>query len=152
MMGLAAAGAPAVVGKGHAGWWAKGPLGRMITGNIGRLMVLRSELNVTDQQREKIKAVVVAHKSEILAEAKAIVQKRRALRHAVLTERPDEAAIRKGADELGHEIGNAAVLAAKIKDQVAPLLSGEQKELVKKCIADCEKSVDRFFEEAARPR
>lgn len=41
MMGLAVAGSPALVGK-HEGRLANTPLGRMVTGNFGRLMVLRS--------------------------------------------------------------------------------------------------------------
>jgi Spy/CpxP family protein refolding chaperone len=147
MMGLAVAGSPALVGK-HEGRLANTPLGRMVTGNFGRLMVLRSEVNLTDEQRDKVKGVVKAHKSEILTEAKAVAEHRRALRNAVLTEKPDEAAIRKAAEDLGREIGNAAVLAAKIKGEVAPVLTGRQKELVKQCIADCEKAADRFFEEA----
>lgn len=151
MMGVAAAGTPAFVGA-HGGCFAKGPLGRMISGNLGRLMVLRSEVNLTDAQREKIKAVVVAHKPEILAEAKAVVEKRSALRNAVLTETPDEKAIRKAAEELGREIGNAAVLAAKVKGEVAPMLTDEQKALIKTCIADCDKAVGRFFEEAGKAK
>jgi len=124
----------------------------MILGNLGRLMVLRSEVNLTDQQREKIKEVVTAHKSEILTEAKAVVEKRTVLRNAVLTEKPDEAAIRKAAEDLGREIGNAAVLAAKVKGEVAPVLTDDQKALIKTCIADCDKAVGRFFEEAGKAK
>ena len=151
MIGLAAAGTPAFMGKGP-GCLAKTPLGKMISGNLGRLMVLRAEINLTDEQREKIKGVVAAHKTEILAEAKTVAERRRALRGAVLSEKPDEAAIRKAADDLGREIGNAAVLAAKIKGEVAPTLTAEQKDLVKKCIADCEKAADRFFEESGKAK
>ncbi len=149
MIGVAAVGAPAFMGYG-AGRLANTPLGKLVTGNLGRLMVLRSEVNLTDGQRDKIRGVVVAHKAEIVAEAKAISMHRRALRNAVLSEKPDEAAIRAAAESLGREIGNAAVLAAKVKGEVAPVLSAEQKELIRKCIADCEKAADRFFEDAGK--
>jgi hypothetical protein len=46
-----------------AGRWpgANTPLGRMISGNLGRLMVLRSELNLSDEQRSQVRDVLVRH-------------------------------------------------------------------------------------------
>lgn len=129
---------------------AQCPLGRLILGNLGRLMVLRSELNVTDQQRQQIVETLKAHKSEIAREAEQVWRKRNALRDAVTADAPNEKAIRKAADELGAAIGDAAVVAAKIRGEVAPVLTDDQKELIEKCHADCSDAVERFFAEATK--
>lgn len=124
------------------------PLGRLLSGHLGRLLVLRSEMNVTDEQRQKIKGVVVEHKGEIAKAAKGVWEKRTALRDAVLGGEADEAAIRRAADELGKAIGDAAVLGSKIRGQVAPILTDRQKELIKECRADCQTATEKFFQEA----
>ena len=40
------------------------PLGRFVSGQIGHLLVLRSKLNVTAEQREQIVAIVQSHRAE----------------------------------------------------------------------------------------
>ena len=124
------------------------PLGRLITGDIGRLMTLRSEANVTDEQRQKVRAVLASHKAEIGEAAKDLVAKRRALREAVKTETPDEAAIRKAGEDLGRSIGNASVLGAKVRGELRPVFTQQQIETFKKFSGDHEASVDRWLGEA----
>lgn len=124
---------------------AQSPVGRLILGNLGRLMVLRSELDVTDQQRDEIRQALSAHKSEIVAEAKSVWQKRTALRAAVTAEKPDEKAIRQAADELGAAIGDAAVLAARIRGEVAPVFTDAQKAKIRTCRQECNDAVDQLF-------
>jgi len=129
---------------------ANTPLGRLIVGTIGRLLVLRSELNVTDEQRAKIREVLVGHKPEIAKEVKAVWVKRNALRDLVLSGKGDEAAIRQAADELGKAIGDAAVLGAKIRGEVAPILTDEQRELIKKFRQDNDQAATTFFQKATK--
>lgn len=137
-----------------AGRWpgANTPLGRMISGNLGRLMVLRSELNLSDEQRSQVRDVLVRHRSEIASTVQAVRAKRLALRDAVLAESADEAAIRAAAAELGEQIGNAAVKASKLKAQVAPILTDEQRTLIVEFMADRDQAIDRFLEQAAAKR
>jgi Spy/CpxP family protein refolding chaperone len=134
-----------------AGRWpgVNTPLGRMITGNLGRLMVLRSELNLSDEQRSQVRDVLVRHRSEIASTVQAVRAKRLVLRDAVLAESADEAAIRAAAAELGEQIGDAAVKASKLKAQVAPILTDEQRTLIVEFLADRDEAVDRFLEQAA---
>lgn len=132
-----------------AGWRTNTPLGRLISGNVGRLMVLRSELKITDEQREQIGAVLKQHKPKMLEVGKEVWQQRTKLRDAVLAEKPDEAAIRKAADELGKAIGNAAVLGAAIAAEVRPILTAEQIERLQAFRGDRHEAVADFFEEAA---
>ncbi len=71
--GLGAAAAPRMLGHDGAR-----PLRMFLQGQIGRMMTLRSELDVTSEQRDAIKKIVDGHRSEIVAVAKPIVEKRRA--------------------------------------------------------------------------
>ncbi len=107
------------------------PLGRLIVGNIGRLLVLRSELNMTDDQRKSIAAEIKGHKNEIKPVAKEVFEKRQALREAVINKPGDEKAIMAAANDLGKAIGNAAVLTSKVVSKVKPVFSPEQQERIK---------------------
>ena len=149
LVGVIGTGALAAGGKTGfgSGKWADGPLGKLLGGQIGRMMVLRSELNVTDEQKEKIHAIIAGKKKEILPVAKGVWAKRVALRDAVLADKPDEAAIRKAADELGKAIGDAAVLGAKVVGEVKPVLTAEQRERIKKFHDECESATEKFFVE-----
>jgi Spy/CpxP family protein refolding chaperone len=111
-------------------------------------MVLRSELNLTDAQKAKIKDTVAAKKPEIARVAQGVWEKRTALADAVLADRPDEQAIRKAADELGKAIGDAAVLASKVAGEVKPVLGSEQWDMIQKCRRDCRAATAKFFQQA----
>lgn len=119
LVGTAVLTAPPIAGavaKSEHGRRAGGPLGRLISGHVGRLIVLRSELNLTDEQKAKVKETVVAKKPEIAKVAQGVWEKRTVLVDAVLADQPDEQTIRKAADDLGKAIGDAAVLASKVAE------------------------------------
>ncbi len=107
------------------------PLAGLIMGNIGRVLVLGSELNISAEQRKKIAAEVKSHKDEIRPVAKEISEKRMALRDAVLNKPGDRQAIMAAANDLGKAIGDAAVLASKVIAKVKPVLTSEQQERIK---------------------
>lgn len=107
------------------------PLAGLIMGNIGRFLVLGSELNISAEQRKKIAAEVKSHKDEIRPVAKEISEKRMALRDAVLNKPGDRQAIMAAANDLGKAIGDAAVLASKVIAKVKPVLTSEQQERIK---------------------
>ena len=111
--------------------FASRPLARLIMGNIGRFLVLRSELNITDEQRKKIAAEIKSHKDEIGPIANEVFAKRQALRDAVLNKPGDQQAIMAAANDLGKAIGDAALLASKVVAQVKPMLTPEQQERIK---------------------
>jgi Spy/CpxP family protein refolding chaperone len=113
-----AAGAATAPGSAVPQRLADTRLGKLVMGRIGRGMVLRSELDLTDAQRDAIKQTLQSHKKEIKQAVQPVVEKRRALREAVLADKPDDAAIRKSAIELGSAIGDAGVTLAKIKSEV----------------------------------
>lgn len=116
------------------------PIARLITGNIGRLLVLRSELNVTYAQRRQIAGVLKSHRQEIAPVAKAIVEKKRALREAVVLKPGDDQAIRKAADDLGKAIGDAAVVASRVIGEAKGALTADQLERIRDFRAGCDKA------------
>jgi Spy/CpxP family protein refolding chaperone len=138
------------VGARRGRWpGADTPLGRMISGNIGRLLVLRSELNVTPQQREQMRDVLLSHRSEIASTVKSVRDKRVVLRKAILEDGSSEAEIRAAADELGDAIADAAVKAARLRGQLAPILTGDQRAKIADFLAERDMAVDSFLEKVA---
>jgi Spy/CpxP family protein refolding chaperone len=143
---LGAAAAPRITaGDGEAR-----PLRMFIQGQLGRLMTLRSELNVTNEQREAIKKIVESHRSEIVTVAKPIVEERRALREATLAKNPNEETIRAAANELGKAIGDAAVLASKVKGEVGKVLTPEQMHKVEQFRLQSDNAVNGFIDNFAK--
>jgi protein CpxP len=147
---IAAPGGARGVGVGAAADGAAGrPMRMLMSGQFGRLLTLRSELQLTDAQREQIKQILQSHRDEIRSAAKPVAEKRRAMRDAALAETPDESAIRTAADELGKAIGDAAVLGAKIKGEVRGVLTSEQRDKVEEFRTQADAAVDAFFESVA---
>jgi Spy/CpxP family protein refolding chaperone len=148
-------------GVGMTGIAAAGPLGddvpevrslrMLVSGQFGRLLALRSELDVSAEQRAEIRGVVKSHKQELAAALKPVAEKRRALRDATLAEHPEEAKIRAAADELGKAIGDAAVVGSKIKSEVHNVLTPEQRERVGQFRQQSDSVVDKFLAEATAP-
>jgi len=117
-------------------------LGRFLQGRVGRLLVLRSELDLTEAQRGQVRSVLQAHRGEIVEALKSLSAGKRALRDAVAAEKPDEQKIRAAAGELGRALGEAAVLAAKVRGEIRPLLTDEQLKLLGEFRADNDAAVD----------
>lgn len=148
--GAWAAGEAGAAHRMRAGAFAGGdnrPLHRFVTGQVGRLMVLKSEMEITDDQREKIRSIVESHKAQIAPVAKGLATQGRALRDAVASDKSDEKAIRAAAGDLGKSIGDAAVLAAKIRAEVRPVLTQEQRKTLEGFREQSDKAMDRMIDE-----
>ncbi len=89
-------------------------------------------LDLSDDQKSQIKAVLKTRASEIEAQIKASASARRAVHEAVLAEPPDEAAIRAAAQKFGQVHADAAVLFAKIRTEIQPILTSEQRAKIQK--------------------
>lgn len=148
---IAAAVAVAVAAEEGTGPRLKStPLGRLISGCVGRMMVLRSELDFTPQQREGIHQILKSHRREIVQQAEVLWHKRVALRDTVLRPGAAESEIRKAAAEMAQPIGDAAVLAARIRGKLAPLLNEQQQKLFQEYFSDNEQAVEKFFAQASK--
>jgi Spy/CpxP family protein refolding chaperone len=136
--------------KGDVESLSQTPLAKLITGNIGRFLVLRSELGITADQKKKIIGIVKSRRDEIRPVVNSVLEKRRALRDAVLNKPGDETAIRGAANEMGKAIGDAAVLASKVVAQVKPALTPQQIERIEKFRADTQKATDDWLEQMGK--
>ncbi|MEM8680084.1 MAG: Spy/CpxP family protein refolding chaperone [Planctomycetota bacterium] len=121
------------------------PLRRFIMGNIGRLLVLRSEMNVTPDQQTEIRAVLLEHREELAATGKSVRSKRNALRDLVLSSDAQEADIRAAAGDLAQVIGDAAVKAAELRREIAPLLTDQQRARLQEFRDERDQSFNQFF-------
>ena len=150
---LFAAGATAVTTTHSATGerFADRPLGRLLMGRVGRLMTLKSDLNLTSDQKAAIATTLSAHKAEIAKALQPVIEKGRALRAATAADAPDEANIRTLADDLGRAIGDAAVVGAKVRREVkaAAQLTDEQAKRIADFHADNQAALDRFLSDAA---
>lgn len=150
LVGVAAVWATGCVGRGPEafamGRFGNRPVMKEMSEVLGRFLILRSQLNVTDEQRAKIKEIVQGHSDEIVPIAKSIVEKNRALRRAVLAEAPDDQAIRRAADDLGKAIGDAAVLASSVRGQTRKVMTAEQIGKIEEFRAAKDAAVDKLLE------
>jgi Spy/CpxP family protein refolding chaperone len=85
-------------------------------------------LDLTADQQASIKNVLRNHSDEIVAQMTASRTARRALREAVMASPTDEATIRSRAAEAGRIQGNGAVLFARIRTELDPILTQDQRE------------------------
>lgn len=97
-----------------------GVFGPRLFGRISRA------LNLTDDQKTRIKAVLKSHASEIETQLRASAAARQALNDAVLAQPVDETAIRAAAAQVGQVHADGAVLFARIRTEVQPILTEEQ--------------------------
>ncbi len=142
--------APAVVqaAKGEEGGWSQSAFVKLITGHASHFKILCADLNVTDEQKAKIKEIVAPYKPEIAKAAKGVLEKRTALHDAVLAKDANEQVIRNAAEDLGKSIGDAAVLASKVVAQIKPTLTDEQREKIKKFRVTSQEATNEFFADA----
>jgi Spy/CpxP family protein refolding chaperone len=89
---------------------------------------LARTLDLTADQRAQIKAILRSHAAEIEAQMTAGAAARRALHEAIKAQPVDEPSIRARAAEDGIVHANGAVLFARIRAEVLPLLTADQKQ------------------------
>jgi len=147
----AMAAGPAVGPVGFLGGpLANSPLGRTISGCLGRALTLRSDLNVTDQQRQQIRDVIMSHRAEIATTVKSVRDKRVDLRDLVRSDKAEKSEIRAAADALGQAVSDAAVKAAELRGKIAPLLSQDQRATIDKFLMENDTAINTFLDAAVK--
>jgi Spy/CpxP family protein refolding chaperone len=125
--GMHGPGGPGMMG--HRGGMMGGPGGPGGTfAMMGRAL---RELNLTDEQREKVHAVMTSHQDEFKAVGERLRTAREELHAVVTSGAADEAAIRAKAEAVGAVEADAAVLHAKVHAEVWALLTLEQQQKAK---------------------
>ena len=86
------------------------------------------ELGLTEEQQTRVRGILRAHADDIEAQIRSGAESRRALRAATRAEPFDEAEIRRLAARFGEVRADGAVLRARIRSEIWPILTAEQKE------------------------
>jgi Spy/CpxP family protein refolding chaperone len=135
-----------------AGAAADGTTGRPILNFIRkhfkRAGELKSQLNLSDEQKTKIRQSIAGHKTELVQAFKDVQAKRQALRDAALAETATEESIRAAADNLGKAIGDAAVKASQVAGEVRKNLTPEQIAKIRKFRETQRTEVDKALDKA----
>jgi periplasmic protein CpxP/Spy len=97
------------------------------------------QLDLTDAQRDQVKAIFDQHKDEFQAIGERLKTARQTQVAAIETQPVDEAAIRAKSADLGAVEADAAVLRAKVHAAVFQVLTPEQQEKAKALKAEHEK-------------
>ncbi len=117
-------------GPGPMGRGMMGPGGHGFRGGPGGPfgpggLALRG-LDLTDAQREQVKAIMESHRDEQKAIGDRTQAARKALHEAIAADAFDETAVRAKAAEIGAVEADAAVLQARIKSEIFAILTPEQ--------------------------
>ena len=99
---------------------------------MGMLPMLGRDLNLTDAQRDQVKAIADSHKDEWKAIADRERAARQALNALVMADTIDEAAIRQKSAEVAAVDADAAVARAHARAEVFQILTADQKAQLKK--------------------
>jgi len=131
---VAGAGALAVAGL-LAGRLAAG----VIPGGSGprhfgppKLARIARALDLTEDQTSQIKGILRSHAPEIESQMRSGMDARRALRDAILADPIDETAIRAKAADLARVEGDGAVLFARVRAEIFPILTDGQKQKIER--------------------
>jgi protein CpxP len=120
---------------GSFGFGQGGPRGRGRMGGPGRGGPLAGlplrELNLSDAQREQVRAITESHQAEMKAVGDRAMTARQALRAATTSPSFDEGAVRARAAELAAVEADVAVFRARLFADVFQILTPEQQAKVK---------------------
>jgi protein CpxP len=121
--------------RGHHGF-GPGGFGRGGPGGPG--FALR-QLDLTDAQRDQVKAIFESHKDQFQAIGERMKTARQAQQAAIETQPLDEATIRAKTTDLAAVQADAAVLRAQVHAAIFQVLTPEQQEKAKSLKAEREK-------------
>lgn len=110
------------MGPGGPGGGRRGP------GGAGGIIQGLRALDLTETQRDQLKATMDAHQAEFEAQLSRIRTTRTALHGAVTADTFDEAAVRQAAAEVASVEADGAVLSARVHAEVWALLTPEQQQ------------------------
>ncbi len=103
---------------------------------------LAEKLNLTDDQKAQIKAVLSGEKGALTALLGQLHDARKALRAAIHASDANETSVRAAAAKVAAVEGDLAVERMKIYGKIAPILTDEQRQQ----IADFEQRADNFVD------
>ncbi len=140
-LALIAGGGAAIVSareQGPGGPMGQGRMGRRGPGGPGGIVPGLRALNLSDAQREQVKAVMDGHKAEFDAQVQKAGAARKALHDAVTAETFDEGGVRQKSADVAQVEADGAVLRAKVHSEVWALLTADQQQKARELKAQAE--------------
>jgi periplasmic protein CpxP/Spy len=113
-------------GRQQCGERGRGGMERGKRCGAGRMMMMK-DLNLTEDQKEQMKAIREKSKEQMKEVHKALGDAHKALREAAASEDIDEAKISELSKSLADNMAEAAILKASIHKEMQALLTDEQK-------------------------
>lgn len=113
-------------GGGRGGWCAAEGRDGGWTGQGHPGQRLANALDLSKEQTEQVKAILLKHRSENAPLRKEMASERRELRNLTLADKPDEGAIREQVRKIAATGGDLAVRRAKMAQEVRAVLTPEQ--------------------------
>lgn len=134
LVGALTLGATAFAREGQRGHGREGPrkgalragpgMGKAHEGGMGAMLMMRKDLDLTEEQAQKIRELSSGRKEKAAAARQKVSEARKALHEAVAAQ--DEKAIQETAAKLGTAIADMAVLHAGLRTEMRKLLTPEQ--------------------------
>jgi Spy/CpxP family protein refolding chaperone len=131
-------------GAGGAG----GAGAHLLKDRIERAGELAKELNLTAEQKKQMKEAAGPFRETMRAQMKTVVEKRQALRQAVIADNANETSIRAAATDLGKAAGDAAVTGSKVYAAIKPILTADQLKKLEAFRKENKDAMDKFLEGA----
>jgi Spy/CpxP family protein refolding chaperone len=121
---------------------------------MGPMALGLGQLGLTDAQRDQVRAIMERHRDDFRKLAQQEREARRALQEAVTAEGFNESAIRTAGAKVGEAQTEAALLRARVHEEVWTVLTPEQREKAKTLKAEREQRMKerRQRMQQVRPR
>ncbi len=121
---------------------------RFLKERFGKAGELGKELNLTDDQKKKMKEAVAPYRETMRGQVKKVVEARQALRAAATADNASESTIRSAAGDLGKAAGDATVTGSKIYAAIKPILTADQLKKLEDFRKENKEAVDKFLDGA----
>lgn len=112
-------------------WAGRAKIRGLVFKRLNQMIALREQLNLTSDQKSRFRSLFLAHRQEIADMVEEMATLRQALKNEVLSDVPDETAIRRAASDLGESLGENAVRASRLLAEAKAVLTPEQLALLK---------------------
>jgi Spy/CpxP family protein refolding chaperone len=115
---------------------------------IEKLKSLRSDLDLSSDQKDKIRSIIKSHQANLKAQWSSGKAARESMKKANLNHGPDSAETRAAADAIGTIARNRSLLLAKIATEVRPVLNPEQLEKFEKARLEFDSLIETKLDSA----
>jgi Spy/CpxP family protein refolding chaperone len=142
MVATLAGGVMSAQNQGSQGAGAGSGRGMMMRqGPMGMARLALGRLGLSDDQKQKVKAIMAGHQAEFAGVAGRMAPARKALFDAVASD--DEAAIRQRSADLAAVQADMAVLAGKVRGEVFKILTPDQQKKAESLRQQVEQRMDQ---------